>query len=174
MEAPAERVRLGLPTLHGGFAATYSRRGLARLEFPASAGEAPTGFSSEVLPQIAIWHRQATTAVERLLRGEEPGPLPPLDLSVGSDFQQAVWRELLSIPLGQVRTYGELATRLGRPGCSRAVGAACGANPVPVIVPCHRVLAAGGKLGGFSGGLDWKKKLLAIERGGGVFALGEF
>lgn len=74
---------------------------------------------------------------------------------------------MLRIPPGETRSYGEIAAALGQPLASRAVGGACGANPIPVLVPCHRVLAANGRLGGFSGGLDWKRRLLAIE---GVFA----
>lgn len=82
----------------------------------------------------------------------------------GTDFQVRVWRKLAEIPYGQTWTYGELARRVGRPGASRAVGAANGANPLPLILPCHRVVASGGKLGGFGGGLDAKRRLLAFER----------
>ena len=98
-----------------------------------------------------------------MLLGQAPTDLPPLDLSSGTEFQISVWRQLLQIPLGQARSYGELAGRLGKPGASRAVGSACGANPIPVIVPCHRVLAAHGRIGGFSGGPGWKQSLLKIE-----------
>jgi O-6-methylguanine DNA methyltransferase len=84
-------------------------------------------------------------------------------LLVGTAFQQKVWREMAKIPAGRVATYGDLAQRIGQPKASRAVGAACGANPVPYLVPCHRVVAANGGLGGFSSGLDVKKKLLKAE-----------
>jgi len=84
-----------------------------------------------------------------------------LDLR-GTGFQRLVWQELTAIPYGRVITYGQLARRLGRPGGSRAVGQANGANPVPIIVPCHRVVAAGG-LGGYGGGLAVKRILLGIE-----------
>ena len=87
----------------------------------------------------------------------------PLDLR-GTDFQLEVWRTLRQVGFGRSVTYGELARRVGRDGASRAVGNACGANPVPVIVPCHRVLARGRRLGGFSGGLDMKRRLLELER----------
>ena len=69
----------------------------------------------------------------------------------------------MQIPYGATQTYGELALRIGKPGASRAVGTACGRNPVPVLVPCHRVVASGGKLGGFSAGLSWKCTLLNLE-----------
>lgn len=88
--------------------------------------------------------------------------LPALDLH-GSEFERAVWEELLRIPFGETRTYGEIAARLGRPGAARAVGAANGRNPVAILVPCHRVVQAGGKLGGYAGGLDAKRWLLAHE-----------
>jgi methylated-DNA-[protein]-cysteine S-methyltransferase len=83
----------------------------------------------------------------------------------GTPFQLAVWRELREIPYGQTISYGELARRIGNPAASRAVGLANGANPIAIIVPCHRVIGANGKLTGFGGGLDVKEKLLALERG---------
>lgn len=82
----------------------------------------------------------------------------------GTPFQRAAWAAISGIPYGTAVTYGELAARLGRPRAARAVGAACAANPVPVLVPCHRVVGGGGALRGFSGGLDVKHTLLALER----------
>ena len=81
----------------------------------------------------------------------------------GTDFQHAVWAELRRIPPGETRTYGEIARALGRPGASRAVGRANATNPLPIVVPCHRVVGADGSLTGFAGGLGWKRRLLAIE-----------
>jgi len=83
-------------------------------------------------------------------------------LLAGTPFQGAVWKVLSSIPAGKTLTYGALAKRIGNPGAVRAVGRACGANPVPVLIPCHRVVSANG-LGGFSGGLSLKKALLKAE-----------
>ncbi|HEY1203087.1 MAG: methylated-DNA--[protein]-cysteine S-methyltransferase [Bryobacteraceae bacterium] len=88
----------------------------------------------------------------------------PLGLR-GTPFQLRVWNALLGIPYGETRTYSQLALQLGQPGAARAVGAANGANPVSIIVPCHRVIAAGGGLGGYGGGLDRKKFLLDLESG---------
>jgi O-6-methylguanine DNA methyltransferase len=88
--------------------------------------------------------------------------LPTLDLADHTPFRQAVWGALLEIPRGEVRTYGEIAQAVGCRS-ARAVGQAVGANPVPVLVPCHRVVASGGQLGGFSGGLDLKVQLLGLE-----------
>ena len=85
-----------------------------------------------------------------------------LDLSSGTPFQVSVWRELLKIPYGNVKTYSEIAERIGSPRATRAVGNAVGANPIPIIVPCHRVVGANG-LGGYSCGIEIKKKLLQIE-----------
>ena len=82
----------------------------------------------------------------------------------GSDFQKRVWAELLAIPFGETRTYGEIARQLGRPSASRAVGAANGRNPISIIAPCHRVLGANGALTGFAGGLAAKQFLLDHER----------
>ena len=86
----------------------------------------------------------------------------PLDLG-GTPFQQKVWQELGSIPFGTTISYGEQARRIGRPKAARAVGAANGRNPVPVVLPCHRVIGSGGALTGFGGGLDTKRILLRHE-----------
>ncbi len=92
-----------------------------------------------------------------------PGAFPlPLDLR-GTPFQQQVWRELRKVPYGQTVSYGELARRVGRPGAVRAVGQAVGANPIPIIVPCHRVVGADGSLVGYGGGLEIKSALLRLE-----------
>ena len=82
----------------------------------------------------------------------------------GSEWQKAVWMELTRIPFGETRSYGEIADSLGRPGAARAVGRANASNVLPVVVPCHRVIAADGTLGGFNGGLHLKERLLEHER----------
>ncbi|GAA2635798.1 methylated-DNA--[protein]-cysteine S-methyltransferase [Paractinoplanes durhamensis] len=87
----------------------------------------------------------------------------PVEMHGGSEFERAVWGEIAKIPYGEMVTYGAIATALGDPGAARAVGTACNHNPVPVIVPCHRVVGAGGKMVGFGGGLDRKRKLLELE-----------
>ncbi len=81
----------------------------------------------------------------------------------GSPFEQSVWKHTLTIPFGGVVTYGDIARALKKPGASRAVGSALGRNPLPIIIPCHRVIAASGRLGGFGGGIELKKKLLLHE-----------
>lgn len=85
----------------------------------------------------------------------------------GTDFQRSVWLALLQIGYGQTSSYGEIAKRIGKPKASRAVGAANGANPLPIVIPCHRVVGSAGKLTGFGGGLPTKQWLLAHERGEG-------
>jgi methylated-DNA-[protein]-cysteine S-methyltransferase len=87
--------------------------------------------------------------------------------SDGTEFQKKVWSELLRIPYGETASYGQIARRLGyEPGISRAVGAANGANPIPIVVPCHRVIGADGSLTGYAGGVDRKRTLLELERPG--------
>jgi len=81
----------------------------------------------------------------------------------GTEFQRLVWEALTDIPYGSTATYGEIAEYIGHPRSARAVGMACGCNPIPIIIPCHRVVAANG-IGGYSGGLTIKRKLLEIER----------
>jgi methylated-DNA-[protein]-cysteine S-methyltransferase len=120
------------------------------------------GSTEPAVSALARGHLEAARgALTDYFAGRAPA-LPALDLQ-GSDFQRLVWRALLTIPWGEVRTYGELAAGLGRPGAARAVGAANGKNPVAILVPCHRVVAAGGQLGGYSGGLALKRELLAHE-----------
>jgi methylated-DNA-[protein]-cysteine S-methyltransferase len=87
----------------------------------------------------------------------------PLKLT-GTEFQLAVWKELRDIPYGETMSYGELARRIGNPNASRAVGAANGANPIPIVIPCHRVIGQNGKMVGFGGGLAIKEALLKLER----------
>jgi O-6-methylguanine DNA methyltransferase len=155
-------LEVGIPTPDGLFVARYSNRGLCGLEFPGrhfgkKFGAVPRGPASR-------WQGMTQRALRRALAGQKPGRLPPLDLSAGTPFQQQVWRRLATIPAGKSLSYGELAKSIGRPNAVRAVGGACGANPIPVLVPCHRVLAANGRLGGFSGALRWKRLLLLRER----------
>jgi methylated-DNA-[protein]-cysteine S-methyltransferase len=154
-------IQLPIATPDGEFVAFYSEAGLAGLSFPGTGKVA----SSNVVASAPIraWHRMTAAALPRALAGREPGTLPPLDLSAGTTFQQSVWQALRQIRFGQTRSYGEIARAIGKPKALRAVGGACGANPIPVLVPCHRVLAANQKIGGFSGGLDWKRTLLARE-----------
>jgi methylated-DNA-[protein]-cysteine S-methyltransferase len=82
----------------------------------------------------------------------------------GTPFQLSVWKRLMEIPYGETISYGELARRIGNPAASRAVGLANGCNPIPIVIPCHRVIGSNGKLTGYGGGLETKEKLLALER----------
>jgi O-6-methylguanine DNA methyltransferase len=153
-----------IPTPAGEFTAYYSARGLCRLEFPAVT-KRRKGKANWARPPVQIrrWHAVVSKALRLALAGRPPRSLPPLDLSTGTDFQRGVWRTLRKIAWGQTRSYAQVAQAIGKPKAVRAVGGACGANPIPVLVPCHRVLAADHKLGGFSGGLAWKRRLLGCE-----------
>ncbi len=121
--------------------------GPARLEGVERACELTNRASSQVLEYLA-------------------GKRRSFDLPLaakGTEFQHAVWNEMLNIPYGETRTYGQVAAALGKPKALQAVGQACGRNPIPIIVPCHRVVAAGGKLGGYAYGPGIKQFLLDIE-----------
>lgn len=98
----------------------------------------------------------------QMVAGRQPRGKVALDLS-GTAFQKSVWRELQKIPAGSTRSYGEVARAIGKPKAFRAVAQACGANPLPVLIPCHRVIAGDGGLGGYTGGLRIKKALLGAE-----------
>jgi len=102
--------------------------------------------------------------LSRYFAGEDPGKIPPLDFSGQGEFSGKVLKELTRVPWGTSTTYGELAKRVGQPGASRAVGGAVHRNPLWPFVACHRVLAAGGRIGGFAGGLASKRRLLKLEK----------
>lgn len=104
----------------------------------------------------------AEAQLERYFEGGRTAFTVALDPD-GTPWQRRVWQALRAIRFGQAVSYGEIAAKLGKPGASRAVGTANGANPLPIIVPCHRVIASGGGLGGYSGGLDRKRWLLRHE-----------
>lgn len=111
------------------------------------------------------WTAAARSAVERFVRG---GAIPaglPLDLRCGTPFQRRVWEATRAVPWGEVVSYADVARRAGAPRAVRAVGNALGENPVPIVVPCHRVVHSGGSIGGFTSGLAWKRYLLALEGG---------
>ncbi|WP_282691691.1 methylated-DNA--[protein]-cysteine S-methyltransferase [Streptomyces sp. CC208A] len=146
-------------------------RGLVRVEFHAGAGrrermperlaeqlgavvvERSTGLLAEPVRQLDRYFAGALRAFDL-----------PLDWSLTTGFNRQVLRELdATVPYGTVVGYGELARRVGQPGAAQAVGAAMGANPLPVVVPCHRVVESDGGLGGFGGGLETKRRLLALE-----------
>jgi O-6-methylguanine DNA methyltransferase len=165
--------QLTIATRDGQFIARYSAKGLAELNFP-KVGTPRRGVRSKILQAnrrtprrgvsttILRWHRKTVAALKNALAGRVAKNLPPLDLN-GTEFQKRVWNALRKISTGKTKSYGEIAQAIRKPKAVRAVGGACGANPIPVFVPCHRVLAANHKLGGFSGGLDWKRSLLARE-----------
>ena len=146
--------------------------------------ESPKGIQAIVLP------KRSKQAVEFDLRAQSNGPVQqgvsvrleaarqqlldylagrrntfdvPLDLSQGTSFQRKVWRTLQRVPYGKLRSYQWIALRVGGRHYARAVGNAVGANPLPIVVPCHRIVAHDASLGGFSGGLSVKRKLLSLE-----------
>lgn len=109
--------------------------------------------------KLSPWRRRFA----RYFLGEKIAFDAPISFLVGTPFQKKVWRKMSEIPYGEVRSYQWLADRLGMGEGARAVGNACGNNPLPIVVPCHRVVRRNGSLGGYTGGLEIKKRLLAIE-----------
>jgi methylated-DNA-[protein]-cysteine S-methyltransferase len=131
-------------------------RGRLAARFPGAGEARPPAFVAE-----------AAASIVRLLEGEKVDLAAiPVGLDGASRLERGVYAAARRIPCGEVRTYGEIALEIGAPGASQAVGAALGRNPVPIVVPCHRVLAAGGRSGGFSapGGVATKFRILEIER----------
>ena len=134
--------------------------------FPRSDGASLTGLSptlnGTVRDDLPLF-REVRDWLDAYFRGDRPDPgRLPLD-PPGTDFQKAVWAELLAVPYGESQTYGDIAKAVGRPRGAQAVGHAVGRNPIGIIIPCHRILGTGEKLTGFAWGLDKKKWLLRHE-----------
>ncbi|MFK7862767.1 MAG: methylated-DNA--[protein]-cysteine S-methyltransferase [Pseudohongiellaceae bacterium] len=134
-------------------------KGLSLLGFPQGKMQRrhESGWQREEEP-----FRDAVDQLDNYFSGELEKFTLQLD-PVGTDFQRSVWQALLQIPYGETWSYGELAKYINKPKASRAVGAANGVNPIPVIIPCHRVIGSSGKLTGFGGGLETKETLLNLE-----------
>ncbi len=157
-------------TKYGKFTCHYSNKGLCNLTFPSNVKKTVNSNVPSYLndinaakSNIDAWIKLTNEVLDNYFNKKPSINLPPLDLSSGTDFQKKVWNALLNIPFGKTKTYGEIAELIGCHNGARAVGAACGANPIPIIIPCHRVITKNGKLGGFSAGLKWKRMLLDIE-----------
>ena len=142
--------------------------GLAFLELPHANGRGLDGWLQRCAPGARCQagfapNRRAAVQLVEYLEGKRTAFDLPLDLR-GTEFQRRVWQALLEIPYGETRSYLEVARAIGAPHAVRAVGAANGANPVALVVPCHRVIASDGSLGGYGGGLRLKERLLAMEQ----------
>lgn len=141
----------------GRLTLTASDLGIDGLHFP---GRAPQRDEADAHPELLA---EVSQQLHEYFGGSRQRFDVELDLSGGTPFQRAVWQELLAIPYGETISYGQLAARLGRTDRVRAVGAAVGRTPVPILIPCHRVVAADGKLTGYLGGLQRKQALLDLE-----------
>src|SRR5512135_666218 len=170
-EPDAQMIRYGMGETPLGFAfVATTDRGICGL-YPLDREDAAPGLGRlrlEFPKAVLIEDHAAVETILARLRGYlyEGDPCSDLPLDPrGTPFQRRVWEALREIPRGETLTYGELAARLGLPGAARAVGAACGANPISLLIPCHRVVRAGGAPGGYYWGLDRKLALLDLERG---------
>jgi O-6-methylguanine DNA methyltransferase len=142
--------------------------GLGYVELPHADGRGLSGWLRRVAPDAKCIdgyapNREAIRELEEYLAGKRTVFELPLDLR-GTSFQLEVWSALREIPYGETCSYADLARTLGRPLALRAVGSANGANPLAIVVPCHRVIASDGRLGGYAGGLGLKARLLAMEQ----------
>jgi methylated-DNA-[protein]-cysteine S-methyltransferase len=136
--------------------------GLGEREAPSEREARALGIHYVKRPR---WTDPTRRALEKYFGGQEQALDLVLDLAVGSRFERRVWEATRRVPYGSLVSYGGLARKLGQPGCARAVGNALGRNPVPIVVPCHRVIHGDKSIGGFSSGLRWKRFLLELERG---------
>jgi methylated-DNA-[protein]-cysteine S-methyltransferase len=117
----------------------------------------------EVAPSVSTVATLLIDELDRYFSGKTMKFSVPLDPATGTTFQRRVWDQLLLIPYGQTRSYAQIAAAVGNPAAARAVGLANGSNPIPILVPCHRVVRADGSLGGYSSGIEVKRALLALE-----------
>jgi methylated-DNA-[protein]-cysteine S-methyltransferase len=132
---------------------------LTELRLPSRAGLADASGAGERVPDAFA---EATSQLDAYFAGELRAFDLPLAPS-GTPFEERVWAELLTIPYGTTISYAELARRIGCPGAARAVGRANGRNPIPIVIPCHRVIGSSGDLTGYGGGLERKRALLELE-----------
>jgi len=144
-----------------------SSKGLCYILWPDKSFEGLENWVKKRLPKASLVYEQEKLAdyakqIEEYLKGQRKTFDIPLDLR-GTDFQMAVWHALLEISYGTTKSYSEIAKEINRPKAVRAVGSAIGTNPVPIVVPCHRVIGKDGSLTGFAGGLKIKQQLLEIE-----------
>ncbi len=141
-----------------------SHDGLVHVAFGPGELAKLTAFTRRWFPgaNIQTSGAGAVSQIREYLEGSRMDFDLALDIK-GTDFQKEVWQVLKKIPYGQTMSYGEVAREIGRPKAARAVGAACGANPISLVIPCHRVLGTNGDLTGFGGGLAWKRWLLSLE-----------
>ncbi|WP_304225342.1 methylated-DNA--[protein]-cysteine S-methyltransferase [Gracilinema caldarium] len=151
-----------IPSPLGVLQAAWNDKALTALDFVDDQVDERVALSGGSVPSFVL---RFAEELEAYFFGALREFSVPLAFTGGTIFQRRVWEALREIPYGSTVTYGDLARSLGfSSGASRAVGSACGANPLPLLVPCHRVLAAGGRLGGYAGGLWRKERLLAIEQ----------
>lgn len=164
----ANECRIGFQTEWGWIELAASNNGITAIVLPSSTrtgeqnGHIP-GSDSKSSDAAAAMLTQARQQVIEYLGGKRRDFSVPVDMSQGTAFQRRVWRAILRIPYGRVRSYQWVAERVGGKQYARAVGMALGANPVPIIVPCHRIIAHDGSLGGFGCGLPMKRRLLRLE-----------
>ena len=154
LHAYAGRVRWTVvPSPIGELGVAVDATGVCAVRFEgAPAADGTTPLLDEAGAQLAAYFAGERTAFDL-----------PLSVRGGTAFDRAVWKALAAIPYGEMRTYGEIASTVGDRDAARAVGIACNRNPLPIVVPCHRVVGAGGKLVGFGGGLPRKRYLLELE-----------
>lgn len=152
-----DRQRLLMPSPLGPLGLEASPVGVCRIVFDPERDFLLEGIGG------TPWLEEAKKQLQAYFSGHLQRFDLPLDLNCATAFQKSVWLGLLQVPWGQTRTYQALAMEIGRPKACRAVGTACGQNPLPILIPCHRILASGG-LGGFHGGLKRKIFLLTLEK----------
>ena len=169
-DSPDAAIRLGSAV----FRVQVTDRGIKRLVLPplekAKKGRRMSivdiSINRRLGPEESRWIADAAAYLEAMFQGKHPAVSTCIELEGQTVFTRRVLDAAMEIPWGETRSYSWVARRIGKPGAARAVGQALGRNPVPLMIPCHRVIKKDGSLGGFGQGTDWKEYLLEIERGG--------
>lgn len=154
---------ISIATQYGTVKAILSKKGICSISFPRSKKKTRLQLQQEKTESDENLKKKFVSEIKKYFQSGTPVSDFPLDLSLSTPFQKKVYKAAQKIGHGKVRTYGWIAKKIGNPKASRAVGQALNKNPVPIIIPCHRVVAGNGDLRGFASGLGWKKRLLELE-----------
>lgn len=157
-----------MDTLIGKLVIASTERGLVRIMLPSEERNDFYSYINRIYPEETLvedqgGNQQVIDQLHEYFNGDRTTFSLSLELR-GTEFQRSVWKVVSDVPYGQTRSYGEIAREIGRPKACRAVGGANGANPIPIVIPCHRVIGSDGSMTGFGGGIPLKKKLLRLEK----------
>jgi AraC family transcriptional regulator, regulatory protein of adaptative response / methylated-DNA-[protein]-cysteine methyltransferase len=154
------------PSRIGRLLVAESEKGLCAVRVRGTDAALEQSLREQFADAVIVRDERAVAPLRKMVLASIAGKSAPRNVELdieGTEFQRAVWRELRRIPAGATRSYADVALAIGKPKATRAVANACGANPIPVLIPCHRVIGSDGGIGGYTGGVEIKRALLAAE-----------